>query len=65
MLAKILITLYIFKQQNMKLSWKKKAKLSLSYKSYAICYSVDIFNFLNLELQLADAEPAIKNKPVD
>ena len=44
---------------------KKKAKLSLSYKGYAISYSVYIFNFFNLELQLADAEPAIKNKPVD
>ena len=36
-------------------------KQSQAYKGYASTYSVEIFNFLNPELQLKNTESAIKN----
>ena len=51
----------------MKVFWTKKnakiTKRSHAYKGDASSYNVDIFNFLNPELQLKDTE--IRNKLID
>ena len=68
MLAKILITLYIVKQNGENILDEKDAKItkqSHAYKGYANTYSVKMLTFFNPQLQLKDAESAIKNKLMD
>ena len=43
----------------------KYTKQSHAFIGYASFYNVENLNSFNLELQLKDAEPAIKNKLID
>ena len=44
---------------------KIKIKRFHVYKGYASTYNVDILNYLNLELQVENTEPAVKIKLKD
>ena len=65
-MAKILIVIYIVKQQKVKNFGRRKCKnnktISHIYKVYASTYNVEILNYFNPGLQLKNTEYAIRNR---
>lgn len=70
MLPKILITIFIVKQQNEKTFWNKKKntkipKRSPAYQADVSCFNADILYSFNPELQLTNGESSVRNKLKD